>query len=304
MKTTCKFCGKEFSVDPNVIKKGKGKFCSLKCKGKAIGFITKYNHPRWKNSKKIKRTCKACGREFFVIPSLAKRGGKFCSKKCKIVFQVKENSSAWKGGKIKRNCKACHKEFYARISAVKSGGGKFCSMKCLHIFQAKENAPGWKGGKVKNNCLGCGKEFLVYPSNIKKGYGKFCSSKCAKMLHRGENHFRWKGGTSSPAEKIRHSGKYKEWRQRVFIRDDFTCQGCGQRGGDINAHHKKLFHKLLEETASALPLMDLYEAAMLYTPLWDINIGVTLCDKCHKKEQKTIITTEAENANTSKTKSR
>ena len=78
----------------------------------------------------------------------------------------------------------------------------------------------------------------------------------------------------------------------MFIRDDFTCQECNARGDKLHAHHKKLFCKLLEEVAATLPLMDLYEAAMLYTPLWDISIGVTLCDKCHKKKHKKLKQTE------------
>ena len=40
---------------------------------------------------------------------------------------------------------------------------------------------------------------------------------------------------------------------------------------------------LVQEAKNYLPLFDLYDACMIYTPMWDINNGVTLCKKCHHK---------------------
>lgn len=34
---------------------------------------------------------------------------------------------------------------------------------------------------------------------------------------------------------------YKKLRMSVFMRDDFTCQLCGARGGYLNAHHIKRY---------------------------------------------------------------
>jgi len=54
-------------------------------------------------------------------------------------------------------------------------------------------------------------------------------------------------------------------------------------GGKLQAHHKKPFYKFIEEIKVNLPLLPLYDAAMIYTPLWDINNGITLCERCHVK---------------------
>ena len=79
-----------------------------------------------------------------------------------------------------------------------------------------------------------------------------------------ENHWNWKGGISSKNILERQSSKYKQWRRRVFKRDNYTCQMCSVRGGKLNAHHIKGFaeDKLLR---------------------YNMRNGITLCVKCHKK---------------------
>lgn len=64
-------------------------------------------------------------------------------------------------------------------------------------------------------------------------------------------------------KKERQTPEYIKWRNRVFERDNYTCQMCGQKGGNLNAHHIKNFHK--------------YKSKRL-----DLNNGITLCVKCHK----------------------
>lgn len=64
--------------------------------------------------------------------------------------------------------------------------------------------------------------------------------------------------------RIRTSIEYKEWRMRVFIRDNFVCQCCGKVGGKLNAHHIKSFSDYPE-----LRFID--------------DNGITLCEECHKK---------------------
>lgn len=116
--------------------------------------------------------------------------------------------------------------------------------------------------------------------------GKVVSVEEKEKLRRewsGEKNRNWKGGITPLSHAIRTSTKYLEWRQKCFIRDSFICQKCGMQGGELNVHHKKLFATLVKEAIERLPLFTPYDAAMLYTPLWDVNNGKTLCDRCHRK---------------------
>ena len=104
-------------------------------------------------------------------------------------------------------------------------------------------------------------------------------------IRKGAKNPAWKGGITPVQYKLRHSIRYFNWRQQVFIRDNFTCQKCGIRGGCLEAHHIKAFQCLLNEVKINLPLLSLYDGAMIYTPLWDVNNGITFCMKCHRKRR-------------------
>ena len=78
-----------------------------------------------------------------------------------------------------------------------------------------------------------------------------------------EAHWNWKGGITPKNQTERHSSEYRRWRLDVFARDDYTCQICGQHGGELNAHHIKPWAKSIDSR-------------------YDVNNGVTLCKCCHK----------------------
>lgn len=80
----------------------------------------------------------------------------------------------------------------------------------------------------------------------------------------GELSHRWKGGITPKNKLIRASSEYVSWRNEVFMRDDYTCQHCFKRGGNLEAHHIKPF---------------------AYYPELRLNVdnGLTLCNGCHNK---------------------
>lgn len=81
---------------------------------------------------------------------------------------------------------------------------------------------------------------------------------------KGENHYNWKGGITPEIRKIRNCRDMKLWREAVFKRDNYICQDCKVRGGNLQAHHIKPFAWFPELRLA-------------------IDNGVTLCKGCHKK---------------------
>jgi 5-methylcytosine-specific restriction endonuclease McrA len=84
-----------------------------------------------------------------------------------------------------------------------------------------------------------------------------------KLNLRGKNNPNWKGGTYG-TERHKEMGRvgYKNWVVGVFKRDGYTCQVCKRIGGDLNAHHIKLWKDFPELR-------------------FDVNNGITLCVDCH-----------------------
>ena len=80
---------------------------------------------------------------------------------------------------------------------------------------------------------------------------------------KGKDHWNWKGGITPQNQKERNSPQYRRWRDAVFVRDSYTCQSCGQRGGKLNAHHISPWAKDTERR-------------------FDVSNGITLCKQCHK----------------------
>lgn len=134
-----------------------------------------------------------------------------------------------------------------------------------------------------------------------EGQGKdFCSNKCANtgkvrtleqrenyskarkgkpiLKMRGENATNWKGGITPINHAIRTSYKNRQWICDVFQRDDYTCQICSKRGGDLHVDHIKKFSIIMKEN-NIKSVNDAYSCE----ELWNINNGRTLCIPCHKK---------------------
>jgi hypothetical protein len=103
---------------------------------------------------------------------------------------------------------------------------------------------------------------------FKSRFGSLLTSKgcpiCWRENNHGENHPSWKPElTDEDRAKLRHIEGYKEWRDSVYERDNYTCQCCGDNhGGNLNAHHKDGYSWCKEKRT-------------------DVENGITLCDRCH-----------------------
>lgn len=82
----CKFCGKEFQVQPSRAKHGRGKHCSPACQ-----YATKRAMPK---APRVKRVCLNCGTTFELLPSTFRDHigvGKYCKRKCRDEHRVGKN---------------------------------------------------------------------------------------------------------------------------------------------------------------------------------------------------------------------
>jgi 5-methylcytosine-specific restriction endonuclease McrA len=78
------------------------------------------------------------------------------------------------------------------------------------------------------------------------------------MRMRGKNNPSWKGGILYE----RPEWQVKKWRKSVYDRDLYTCQCCEVKGGRLNAHHILAYKTNVSER-------------------FNINNGITLCERCH-----------------------
>lgn len=115
-------------------------------------------------------------------------------------------------------------------------------------------------------------------SNKGKHISTITRQKISRSL-RGPKSPLWRGGITSINNKLRESEEMKRWKKSILVRDKYTCQICGERGGKLNVDHIVPFSYIL----SQLPLDNLYKNAIECEALWRTENGRTLCASCHKK---------------------
>jgi len=86
------------------------------------------------------------------------------------------------------------------------------------------------------------------------------------MIERVKNgtHPNYKGGITPDNKRLRKTPEMKKWVNDIFERDNYTCVECGLRGVHLEAHHIKPF-------------------ALFPELMFNIDNGITLCQKCHSK---------------------
>jgi len=100
-----------------------------------------------------------------------------------------------------------------------------------------------------------------------------------KPFMRGENNPNWKGGIDSLNKRLRNWFQYRQWRDAIFARDNYSCQECGNsEGGNLNAHHIKPFTDIVEQNG-----IKTVKQALDCQEFWNIGNGITFCEECHRE---------------------
>jgi len=165
-------------------------------------------------------------------------------------------------------CPLCKNKRWVRRDAFNSGitSGVCRKCACREVGRKNKNKHSW---------------------NYKKKWSKEHRNNLSKI------HTQRLGGLTPMHKLIRENTNMKNWRKQVFKRDNYKCQNCKKHGGELNAHHIIPFNKILKEFLQKYNLFSLTEdketllkLAMTYKSFWDIENGITLCEKCHIIEHK------------------
>ena len=85
-------------------------------------------------------------------------------------------------------------------------------------------------------------------------------------------------------EKTIARGIFKTISKRKIRENDYTCQHCGQRGGDLETHHIKpfciIFLEFIRDVYSG-NIENIYNELMNYKDFIDEDNMVVLCHDCH-----------------------
>jgi len=131
------------------------------------------------------------------------------------------------------------------------------------------------------------KESGIISFRGRKGIQAWNKGKDCPQLQ-GKNNWNWKGGIGTLNMQIRRCGKYNQWRKDIMIRDNYTCQICKKRGGDLEVdHYPKRFATIMKENN----IKSLQEAK-LCIELWDSINNRTLCLICHNKTKSSLKNTK------------
>lgn len=209
--------------------------------------------------------CLICGKQFKDIPSRAKIR-KTCSRSCQSILNNTGRKYSQETIKKMRKSDAWNHideiivKYLNRWAITWLAKEYKCDTKTIRNILKERNVKscGRKGIKAWN----------------KGGRNKYWQ---------GKNNPNWKGGITPLCAMIRRLPESRNWIEKVFKRDNWTCQECSQRGGDLQAHHLKLFSEIINENK-----IRTIEQAINCNELWNIDNGKTLCEKCHRKTFKYI----------------
>lgn len=199
------------------------------------------------------KKCECCKKVFEKnkrIPYSQWEKQKYCSRECFDSLRLKNGFGKWNKGKKRTQ------EFKQNMSLIKKGKKPYTMTEATRLKISEVR-------KLLNKEMGLG----FKPGNTYWDNKKATESRFKKGQNVGTKNHNWKGGITPIQIKIRTSKRYQEWREKVFKRDNYTCQKCKKRGGNMNAHHIKTFSENQE-----LRFL--------------LKNGITFCEKCHRQFHK------------------
>lgn len=228
------------------------------------------------------KNCLHCGEPFQL--KYLNSSQKFCSHKCYWNSMKGKLNGQWlknKPLKALKICPTCERRFMV-TGVIRDQ--IYCSRKCYH------NSPRIR--KIRSVCrlgsknsakniktrLKISNSVRQYWINNPKNYGmvgRYHSQETIQLLKniphpKGIEHHNWKGGITEEQSQIRNSAKYKQWRNAVLKRDNYTCQNL-----ECKSKNKLIAHHILN-------FADYPELR------FDTDNGLTFCRGCHNKEHKVI----------------
>jgi hypothetical protein len=240
------------------------------------------------NKKYTKMICEQCG-EYFLIRGLKKRG-KFCSHKCYSINligkkhseeTIQKRSDSGRGKlrpKTKEHREKIRKTLTGKIRCIYSYRG--IPKYDLYVGRLEPYEECKRSKRDPNilrvRCTYCGKWYIPTISQIENRFiginnndscRFYCSSGCktecpifGKHVNDLIKRDKFAAGRILPHELNREV--QPELRQLVFMRDNYTCQKCGVKGGYLHCHHFEGVEQNPIESA-------------------DVDNCITFCKDCH-----------------------
>lgn len=229
--------------------------------------------------------CEYCGKFRWMT---FRHKTRFCSRVCYDRWRIGRfrgaNSPIYKGAIIPYECKYCHAIFHECRSMKRS----FCCREC-HGKWMSENCTGvnnpFYGRRHSDETKLLISEAQMGDNNYWRKSGRTNHAAIEAMNEKRTGIDRteeerikisctlrnisideFDGFVSGERKIFVASAAYIKWRTSVFERDDYTCQECRHRGGQLNVHHLLPYKDYPDEQFS-LNMMN----------------GITLCRTCHEK---------------------
>lgn len=172
----CATCKKDFYAPPVLIRRGGGKYCSVKCHGVAQSAKAAAEREQLPIV-----PCVVCGVPINRLPSHMYRStAPTCSRQCA--------TSQKRIQRPERTCPVCGQ-------IVLSAKRKYCSPTCRSVATSGAASVHAKP-QVERVCQTCGKTFSVKPAIAERGFGLFCGRPCfaAWKGSQAENTHTWGNG--------------------------------------------------------------------------------------------------------------